>query len=144
MNMVLPVQIDPVNQPKQIEADPETMKALLVQMKNEIVQELQPVVMPKSKPGMTADEWNAAWCDLCSTHEMLSKAAEQFRKDVTDLLPERTIGNIPKGADVLEHVRLYYSDMEKMARQINILVELLMWRSPKVMGLNMDLYRPRY
>ncbi len=122
------------------------MKALLVQMKNEIVQELQPVVVPKDKkPGMTADEWNAAWGDLCATHEMLSKAAEQFLKDVTDLLPERTIGNIPKGADVLEHVRLYYSsDMEKMARQINILVELLMWRSPKVMGLNMDLYRPRY
>ena len=89
-------------------------------------------------------DWQTTWDVLCDAHSDLSVAVEKLRKDVTDLLPADHFQPIPKGVDVLEHIRLHYSAMEKMARQINVLSEILMWRSPKVMNGNIELGKPRY
>lgn len=93
---------------------------------------------------MTRGQWQKTWDCLSDTHSALSRAVEQFRVDVTNALPQKQIQNIPKGEDVLEFVRLHYSNMETMARQINVLSEVLMWKSPKVVGANMELGNPRY
>jgi len=89
-------------------------------------------------------DWQTTWDILCSTHSDLSNVVEHLRKEVTAMLPPGHFQPIPKGVDVLEHIHLHYSAMEKVARQINVLSEILMWRSPKVMNGNMELAKPRY
>jgi len=115
-------------------------------MKHELVRELKPVatITHYDNIPMPREQWQKTWDTLCVTHEDISKAVERFRRDVTDLIPKPDAMTIPKGADVLEHIRLHYSAMEKAARQINVLSELLMWKSPKVAGVNMELVKPRY
>ncbi len=122
------------------------IKDMAIQVKHELVRELKPVATITHCDGipMPREQWQRSWDTLCMTHADLSRAVEQFRKDVTDLIPTPSPLTIPKGADVLEHIRLHYSAMEKAARQINVLSELLMWRSPKVMNGNMELAKPRY
>lgn len=101
----------------------------------------QPAPVPATRQ---AKDWQSTWNILCDTHSDLSKAVEQLRKEVTGMLPQDHLQLIPKGVDVLEHIHLHYSPMERAARQINVLSELLMWRSPKVMNGNMELGNPRY
>lgn len=91
-----------------------------------------------------ASEWSASWNTLCECHSDIQQAVERLRKDVTEMLPGKSLRSIPKDADVLEYVRLHYSALEKAVRQINILSEVLMWRSPKVLAFNLELGNPRY
>jgi len=117
------------------------MLAMKQAIVNDISIRINPVALNEPMP---RGQWQKTWDCLSDTHSALSRAVEQFRVDVTNTLPQKQIQDIPKGEDVLEFVRLHYSNMETMARQINVLSEVLMWKSPKVAGANMELGKPRY
>ena len=135
-----------VNMQKDIKDMAIRMKHEMLQVKHELVRELKPVatITHYDNIPMPREQWQKTWDCLSDTHSELSRAVEQFRVDVTNVLPQKRIQDIPKGEDVLEFVRLHYSNMETMARQINVLAEVLMWKSPKVAAVNMSLGKPGY
>ena len=115
-------------------------KTLAETIAEEIMKRM-PIAQQSPQP-MT--NWHEAWSMLEETDEDLISALKRLKSRVKDILPRGSYISVPDGADVLTWVQLHYSAMEQAARQIDILSEILMWRSPKVLNLNMSLGRPRY
>jgi hypothetical protein len=104
---------------------------------------LPAIAQPAPAPADTQSSWKQLWPMLEQSTDTLGTAIQQLLKEITAMIPGG-IKNIPAGSDPMTYIRLHYSEMEKAARQLCILAELLMWRSPKTLNFQAALGDPRY
>jgi len=117
--------------------------AIAVRITAEIMKRLPAIAKPAPAPADTQSSWKQLWPMLEQSTDTLGAAIQQLLKEVTALIPGG-LKNIPAGSDPMTYIRLHYSEMEKAARQLCILAELLMWRSPKTLNFHAALGDPRY
>ncbi len=118
--------------------------AIAVRITAEIMKRLPAIAQPAPQaPADTQSSWKQLWPMLEQSTDTLGAAIQQLLKDVTAMIPGG-LKNIPAGSDPMTYIRLHYSEMEKAARQLCILAELLMWRSPKTLNFHAALGDPRY
>lgn len=121
--------------------DPIDEAALAIRITAEIMKRLPAIAQPA--PVDTQPSWKQLWPMLEQSTDTLCVAVEQLQKDVNAMIPGG-VKNVPAGSDPMTYIRLHYSEMEKAARQLCILSELLMWRSPKTLNFHAALGDPRY
>jgi|GEM_PF-6565186 len=87
-------------------------------------------------------EWQQAWDKMSESFSMVRVAVNNLYDDVTAMTQQGHQRHIPEGGDPLSYIKGYYGEIEKAAKQIQILEGMLMWMSPHATYFGMSLGNP--
>lgn len=124
--------------PKQAAASTIDETALAVRISNEVAKRL-----PSRGDLYDPNEFQRTWETLCGVHGNLVKEVDALKNDMGRLQPHGW-RSVPKGQDVLTYVRDHYTEMEKIARKVCILSEILLFRSPTILERHVNPVKPSY